>query len=43
LPASSKMAGSASRTMQPSVLFEDLRWGESRGSSIRAVVRHLFA
>ena len=33
LPASSKMAGSASRTMQPSVLFEDLRWGESRGSS----------
>ena len=25
LPASSKMAGSASRTMQPSVLFEDLR------------------
>ena len=32
-PASSKMAGSASRTMQPSVLFEDLRWGESRGSS----------
>jgi hypothetical protein len=26
-------AGSASRTMQPSVLFEDLRWGESRGSS----------
>ena len=33
LPASSKMAGSASRTMQPSVLFEDLRWEESRGSS----------
>ena len=33
LLASSKMAGSASRTMQPSVLFEDLRSGESHGSS----------
>jgi hypothetical protein len=33
LPASSKMAGSALRTIQPSAPFEDLRWGENCGSS----------
>ena len=34
-----ELADIVSRTMQPSVLFEDLRWGESRGSLRRLRAR----